>query len=430
MKKFLLALSFFISHLSFSVAQTNCATFPLNFDDGYVVLDGAVKIDIIVYNAGSAVIKSLKYTVQDVSTGSTSNERSATLAADIPSGEQGTATFRIPSGSDIGICQKNVTITQVNGYPNEASTTQASAVGRIHTLAEKVTKKTIEEEYTGTWCGYCPRGTVGMELLSEKYPDTYIGAAFHYDDEFWFSEVGYHDGFPQCELNRHVNVDPYNGSTGNEPFGIEKDFNKEQNILPEASLVMKATWADEAKKKVNIKSDMRFVYNTDDEFALLYIVTEDGKSGSSQRSYYGGDSDYAGDPYMEYWYNGGTTNKYDHVVVAFAGRENGIEGSVSSPVTVGMQQSFDYTIDLSGALSRISNKDNLHMIVCLLNKTTDTIINTDFGSITIDDPSGIEEVENLKPETLNLKPYKYIKGGRVIIENGGKQLTPAGQEIE
>ncbi len=373
-------------------AQTNAASFPLNFDDGYTILHSNAKVDILFHNDGSAPITSLAYTVEDISSGSISSEKTLTFTDAVPAGENGTATFKVPAGSSVGVCQKNVTITKVNGVANETAAIKASASGNICTLSEKMPKRTIEEEYTGTWCGWCPRGTVGIEQLSEKYPDTFVGAAFHYDDEFWFSEVGYHDGFPQCELNRHANVDPYNGSTGSEPLGIEKDYLKEQNILPFASLDMQAVWADNSKQKIMVKSNMKFVYNTSDEFALLYILTENGLSGSRQASYYSGKEEYAGDPYMAFWYNGGSTNVYNHVVVAFAGRENGIDGSVSSPVSVGMEQSYDYCFDISGN-SRIKDKSKLHMIVCLLDKTKGTIINTDFGEISSEE-TGIRSVSS------------------------------------
>ena len=38
------------------------------------------------------------------------------------------------------------------------------------------------EEYTGTWCGWCPRGFTGMEMLRETFGEDFIGVAIHNQD--------------------------------------------------------------------------------------------------------------------------------------------------------------------------------------------------------------------------------------------------------
>lgn len=395
------------------MAQTNAATFPFNFDDGYTILHSNAKVDILVKNQGSAPIQSISYTVEDFVSGSVSSEKTTTLTNPIPAGEEGETTFRIPAGSETGVCLKIVTMTRINGEVNEASAVEASANGKIHTMSEKVSKRTLEEEYTGTWCGWCPRGMVGMELLQQKYPDTFVGIAYHYDDPMYISSNGYHDGFPSAILNRHSNVDPYFGMTGTEPFGIDKSFVKEQNILPEAALEATAQWANASRTQVNVKSQMRFVLNSEETYAMAYFVTEDGMTGSTwvQSNYYNGNSKYADDPYMADWYNGNSYVRgiaFNHVAVASFGRESGIEGSVASPATIGMTQEHQYTLDLSGATT-IQNKDHLHVIASLINTTTGCVINSFRCEITPDEEAHIQSV-SVSPTASRL----YDLQGRLV----------------
>jgi thiol-disulfide isomerase/thioredoxin len=60
------------------------------------------------------------------------------------------------------------------------------------------------EEYTGTWCGWCPRGIVGLQLVNETYGDRVQTIAVHYDDPMETS-VYYSllpGSFPNATVNR------------------------------------------------------------------------------------------------------------------------------------------------------------------------------------------------------------------------------------
>ena len=43
-------------------------------------------------------------------------------------------------------------------------------------------RRCVVEEYTGTWCGNCPRGIVGLSRLAEDFGDRFIGIAIHTGD--------------------------------------------------------------------------------------------------------------------------------------------------------------------------------------------------------------------------------------------------------
>lgn len=48
---------------------------------------------------------------------------------------------------------------------------------------EKYTKKVIVEEFTGTWCGWCPRMPILLDKLHQKFPNLIV-AALHNNDTF------------------------------------------------------------------------------------------------------------------------------------------------------------------------------------------------------------------------------------------------------
>ena len=74
-------------------------------------------------------------------------------------------------------------------------------------------RKVVVEELTGTACGWCPRGLVGMKMLRDLYGDRFIGVAVHqfnatdpmytpdYADIDWSD--GGSKGAPCCMIDRN-----------------------------------------------------------------------------------------------------------------------------------------------------------------------------------------------------------------------------------
>ena len=95
-------------------------------------------------------------------------------------------------------------------------------------------RKVVVEELTGTACGWCPRGLVGMKMLRDLYGDRFIGVAVHqfnatdpmytpdYADIDWSD--GGSKGAPCCMIDRNGEIiDPFYGSAGG-MRDVAKDF--------------------------------------------------------------------------------------------------------------------------------------------------------------------------------------------------------------
>ena len=70
-----------------------------------------------------------------------------------------------------------------------------------------VSKTPIVEEFTGTWCQYCPGAARGLDELFERAYDTLVVVAYHHNDPFSFPEgeqrISYYSvsGYPTAVFN-------------------------------------------------------------------------------------------------------------------------------------------------------------------------------------------------------------------------------------
>jgi hypothetical protein len=90
----------------------------------------------------------------------------------------------------LGSCTKNSPKTSGNnpyyvappstgGGSGGGVTPPASLVGDV---PSNFTKKTVIEESTAAWCGYCPNGATEMEACEAAHPDKVYGVAYHSGD--------------------------------------------------------------------------------------------------------------------------------------------------------------------------------------------------------------------------------------------------------
>ena len=62
---------------------------------------------------------------------------------------------------------ESVNVLKVNGVDNEEEAV-AEATTPVFVLNTLPRHRSLLEEYTGLWCGWCPRGFVALELLKEQ----------------------------------------------------------------------------------------------------------------------------------------------------------------------------------------------------------------------------------------------------------------------
>lgn len=270
------------------------------------------------------------------------------------------------------------------------------------------------EEYTGTWCGWCVRGLVGMELMRETFGDDFIGVAYHNGDamQITTSYPNNVSGFPSAFLERSYSIDPLYGF-GNVSGGIINDMQQMAAIEAIAGIDVTAKWtsADKTAIDVNVTSYFTSDYNNAN-FAIEVMLIADDLYGTgsswNQSNYYSGYNEYAKDDYLGPWVRKPSTVSgihFNDVLVGFSGV---IANSLPTSIVAYDDYSTSYTIQLNRLPkpALIQNKDNLHVIAVVVYKNNRKAINanrcyiSDFvevlpGDVNYDGSIGIDDVTAL-----------------------------------
>ena len=251
----------------------------------------------------------------------------------------------------------------------------------IVAVSSQVDKYVVIEENTGTWCGYCPRGTVAMDNLHNNEPKA-IEIAIHDNDPM---EVDFYNtmarisfpnfiGFPNTAVDRVYGEDPKDVST---------DVNKRKVIFPPASVSF-----DEVNVQGNtitVKPRITMVANMTGNYGIAVVITEDSVKGTGpswlQLNYYSSASNNKNliDGNGVNWRNlpklvdqSTVFGGYNHVARALANNQfEGDSASLPGILVDGQSYSYSYTINYDPSW----DMSNLHAIAMFIDKTTGEIYN-------------------------------------------------------
>lgn len=361
-------------------------------------------------------------------------------------GNTADVTFEVPAGIfEKGTYNGTLEIREVNGVPNPEASLKASNTVQMMTVVPF--KRPLMEEFTGTWCGYCPRGWVAMRVLNEKYPDRFIAVSYHNGDAMQIHAGSSTDpyplpvsGFPYANFDRVHPTDPYFGD-GNASMGVESlwktlcDGDTPANIEVEA--VLTANNSISATAKVTFVRDLAEV-----PYRVAYMVTADGLTGETsnwiQHSYFSGAAGYG--PEMDQFTQGESSQKLDFDDVIIANTDyNGIVGSLPETVTEGKELTHSCEFALETMVSNygdkeylVQDKNRLNVVALVVNTTTGEVVNA--AKCRVSNPTGISVTENanrkvkstdyfdLSGRKLSSAPARgmYIKS--VVYSDGTKSV--------
>ena len=402
--------------------QDNCVTVD-DFEQNVVVQGQQVNVPIKITNQGANDVSSISYTI-GTEGGSTTEEKTVSVG---PLALNDFTTLNIPFASDEQArkLQKTFTVTQVNGNPNTAK--KSSGQGFLISVKKKQSVTPVIEEFTGTWCGWCPRGIVGMDKVHEAYGDQVVQIAAHSGDIMAISEYQpvintYTEGYPNSITDRRYVADPSYST-------LVATLNKAFARVAQGSIDLQAEWSSNFKTKVVFNTTTRFSYNDDDgQYGIAYLLVEDGLTGTgsnwSQTNYYSGQT-VGGD--MTWWCQAASTVTgitYNHVVVAGWEALNGVNGSVNPTIVADEEQEYSYSASISGK-SLIQDKTKLKAVVLLIDRATGMIVNAaqsaiaDFGTA-VSTVQGAEK--NAQRDVYDLSGRKLSvsqKGINIIRMNDG-----------
>lgn len=291
-----------------------------------------------------------------------------TLDAPITSefyGNSGTVAINVPAISEKGLFEGKLTILKVNDADNTEP--NPSTTNEIRVMNVIPVKRPLMEEFTGTWCGFCPMGYVGMKLMNEWHPGEFICASYHNDDAMQITTryPVYVDGYPMANFDRHHSSDAFYGDTY-EPMGVEKTWKEVCQEYTPVNVDVNATL--DATGKVHVDASYTFCDDIDNaNYGLAYIVTADGLSGTSkawrQHSYLNTENGDYYNGYMDDFCNGQPEYQflvYDDVVVAESGESGAvIKGVIPAQCAEGDVYTHTYSFDIASMNSNYGQKENL-----------------------------------------------------------------------
>ena len=399
----------------------------------YLATNKQRTIDVTCQNRGTEPIKSITYemTIDGVSQGT----KNYTLTT--PANRIG-GTFEVPvtfmGTPQDGVREAIFDITHINGQPNQAES--HTAVASLITTSPALTHNVVVEEFTGTWCGWCTRGIVGLEMLKRQFGDRVITVAAHSSDPMQNDDYGFilslTTSYPSCVVNRGQIMDPYWGSNGgNKPFGIADDIEVELAKPVIASIEAEAAWADAAMTTIRTKTRSTFgvditpavnATTTVPPYLIGFILVADGLKGTdaswAQNNVYSnkgtGDANLIS---IESKPSKIVDIEYNHVGIGAWGAKNGIEGSLPATIAKNKAQDFTHTCNIAGN-SLVQDKKRLSMVALILDSQTGAIINAAQCKVADYDPTGIDDTAT--PSLVNDSSVYDLSGRKVNSQNASR----------
>lgn len=413
------------------------------FKDYYNQVNIATPIKLTLLNRGYNGIKSIDYSY---SVGDKKGSDRLTLDAPIPAYLNASTEFTItlPAIEAKGKYPVTFSIDKVNGEANSETATVNSTMAIYNKLPKH---RPVMEEFTGTWCGNCARGWVGLEVMTRLHPD-FIALAYHSGDVMQVMPVdsflGFNKnlGYPSANLDRsYTELDPYYG-VSMEPFGIEEEWKKQAEILAPASLETEAAFTPDGKN-IKAKATLEFpeAANDADKYSVEFVLVADSLHGEGQaweQSNYLEDNDTKDHfpfPEADIFFTGSSSIQnmhYNDVVVATTRLR---EGLIKLPAKVEAEKAFS----IEGTISEvdsikneanypvIQDSKNLRIVALLINEKGQ-IVNGAQAKVTGYETTGIRNINNNAaeadvPAIYNLQGHRLQtmqKGLNIIRTKDGK----------
>ena len=369
-----------------------------------------IESSIILWNQGTETINELSYVV--TADGVASDEQTIAVNNGPEFNEFFELSVPFKAASVNGTEKRVFTVTKVNGKPNEIPVAESAGEGLVATTDRTVKKRVAVEEFTGTGCGWCPRGIVGMEMMREAYPDEFVGIAFHQysnatRDAMYMPEYPNPglSGAPSCMIDRQATVDPYYGS--NEAnFGVKDVFDMALQQQPKAGLEVKGEWTDDSTIKATATIESLIDGESYDiEYSLIAdSLTGTGNTWAQSNYYYQYTAAQVGSDDLAPFCKGGANGKstlsnwvFNDVAIATSFNSDGVNQAqkvVNAPDDDTIENTYTLSLPTKAALKKAIKSDKVWVVALLVDSYNGFVINAaKFRMPEYVDPSGIESTE-------------------------------------
>jgi hypothetical protein len=293
------------------------------------------------------------------------------------------------------------------------------------------------EEFTGTWCGFCPRGFVGLEKMAELYPEDFIALSYHFGNGGYEpmeitatvpwneSVLGEFQGFPSACLDRIKETDAYYGDTEDD-FGIEQTWLDRCKEFAPADIEVAAEWADNGND-ILVESKTTFAFRMENNpYVVGYALVADGLKGEgdnwAQANYYA-DGAYGYPKYMDTFSKGAGSVEglvFNDVIIdnyAAQGVQKSLPGSVEADTAYPHQfKDFGYKYAVNTSKEPlIQDKSKLHVVAMLIDTRNGEVVNANKAKVT-----GLSAIKDADaPAGVAATSYYDLSGRKVLRPSNG-----------
>ena len=372
----------------------------------------SAKGKLLITNYGSTAIRNFDYTLSF--NGKELMSKNYVLTNPLNRMEGTTIEIDVPPHTQVSETDLLFTITKVNGELNSATFNYAT-LPRV-TVTKVPRRKVVVEEYTGMWCGYCPRGIALMENLAHRYGEDFIGIAIHTGGrvdpltctDYAWKATDYRSR-PSLDMNRNLLLGYFKAQT---------EFEEERSKGADMDVEVSAVW-DKEKNNITVTPRVTFCVNRDEApYGFAYVLTEDGMSNPNWVQY----NNFSGSTADR-----GVTKEFDYfidaprdirnlennfVAIAAEGVKAPLTGYIKTPIKADEPQSHTYIFRNISNKKIIQDKSKLKVCVLLINKTTGRIENA--AKCTISEPNTTAISSLSQGEGQVVEIARYTLDGRGI----------------
>lgn len=340
------------------------------------VIEEPIDVNCVIVNCGYEAIDNIEYSW---TAGKYSG--SGLVSVDVPGyfGAEKKVKLNITPIVDSGEYALGLRVVKVNGK----SVNDPEVEGKLTMYPFLPVNRPLVEEYTGLWCGWCPRGYVALERMRELYGDQFIAAAYHDGDPmaFSFDTPNRPSGYPAAFVNRSFAVDL---------ACIDSEWETYRQNIPLGDLEISVDWGDSSNNSIKVNAETRFVRNFEGaDYRLCYLLIADGLDNpkwKQHNSFSGGSAEEY--PYMDNHFGRIFLDGDDYVqgltfndVAVLSSNIEGIRGSVPSNIVAGMKYTHSWTFDITDLDHSVyDNSDKFRVIAILIDGKTGKFINCNSSS--------------------------------------------------
>ncbi len=356
------------------------------------VAAGNLTISGVVTNKGANTITSLDIAWND---GGAPNNQ--TFPVNITPG----GTYNFNHGTQLNVVAgTSYTINVDVTLASDANTADNSLSAPCAGLTLIPAKTVVGEEKTGTWCGWCPRGAVGLSSMAST--SNFIGIAVHNSDPMAVTAydngtdaIPGFTGYPYGGVDRVIGGDP---STFNSMHAT-----RETEIVP-CDVKNIVGIYNQATSQITVSADAEFYGNISGNYRMSCVLVEDDVTGTGsswdQTNYYSYQSQNLAltDPVTGFDWQAATNpaspaafGYYDHVGRYLS--SNTILGTPlslpTSNVPIGV---YSYTFPTIAG-STINDPNKTEAVVMVVNASTGEILNA--GSSPLQIVTSVDDLQNV-----------------------------------